>query len=140
MKQQEIIINMPIHYRLRQDNRMCSPYPGFWFAHSVNMGTIETEELARLVERNCSLKRSDIMAAMTELTDTIQQLLLDSHRVRIGGIGSLMVGIHGRGAPTAYEFHPGEHILGLHLTFIPDAEFLENYEVKEIPKYDRPGR
>lgn len=129
---------MPVLYRLRQDNRNISPYPGYWFAHSVNLSTIETDELASIVERNCSLKRSDIAAAMTELTDTIQQLLLDSHRVRLGGIGSLMVGIHGHGAPTPQDFSPSENIHGLHLTFIPDTEFLKHFEVKEIPEYHKP--
>lgn len=129
---------MPILYKLRQDNRQCSRYPGHWFAHSVNVGTVETTDLADIIQRNCTLKKSDVVAVMMELTELVQQLLLDSHRVRIGGLGSLMVGIHGKGAPTAHDFNVSDNIRGLHLTFIPEEDFLSAGTVKEIPKYTKP--
>ena len=129
---------MPVMYKLRQDNRECSNFKGYWFAHTVNLGTIDTEDLAEIIQRNCSLKKSDVVAVMIELTELVQQKLLDFHRVRIGGLGSLMVGIHGRGAPTPQDFSPSENIHGLHLIFIPEADFLADGEVVEMPKYDKP--
>ena len=48
---------MTVFYKLRQDNQERSKYKGQWFAHAVNLGTIETDELARIIERNCSVKR-----------------------------------------------------------------------------------
>ena len=53
---------MTVFYKLRQDNQERSKYKGQWFAHTVNLGTIETDELARIIERNCSVKRSDVLA------------------------------------------------------------------------------
>ena len=129
---------MPVMYKLRQDNRECSNFKGYWFAHTVNLGTINTEDLAEIIQRNCSLKKSDVIAVMIELTELVQQKLLDSHRVRIGGLGSLMIGIHGRGALTPQDFSPSGNIHGLHLTFIPDTDFLADGEVVEMPKYDKP--
>ena len=79
---------MTVFYRLRQDNQERSKHKGQWFAHAVNLGTIETDELARLIERNCSVKRSDVLAVLAELSDVIAQKLADSHRVRLAGIGS----------------------------------------------------
>ena len=87
---------MTVFYRLRQDNQERSKHKGQWFAHAVNLGTIETDELARLIERNCSVKRSDVLAVLAELSDVIAQKLADSHRVRLAGIGSLMVGLNGQ--------------------------------------------
>ena len=90
---------MAIIYRLVRDERKNSPYKGKYFARAVNLGTIETDELARLIERNCSVKRSDVLAVLAELSDVIAQKLADSHRVRLAGIGSLMVGLNGQPCP-----------------------------------------
>ena len=89
-----IFLIMTVFYRLRQDNQERSRYRGCYFARAVNLGTIETDELARIIECNCSLKRSDVLAVLTELSDVVSKLLADSHRVRLAGIGSLMVGIN----------------------------------------------
>ena len=112
---------MAVYYKLRQDNQERSKYKGQWFAHAVNLGTIETDELAHIIERNCSVKRSDVLAVLAELSDTIRQLLADSHRVRIAGIGSLMVGINGRPCSNPEEY-TNDYITGLHLCFKPEKE------------------
>ena len=124
---------MTVFYKLRQDNQERSKYKGQWFAHAVNLGTIETDELARIIERNCSVKRSDVLAVLAELSDTIRLLLADSHRVRIAGIGSLMVGLNGRPCsdPTTYT---NDHITGLHLCFKPEKEQrLTDADVAPLP-------
>lgn len=124
---------MTVFYKLRQDNQERSKYKGQWFAHAVNLGTIETDELARIIERNCSVKRCDVLAVLAELSDTIRLLLADSHRVRIAGIGSLMVGLNGRPCsdPTKYT---NDHITGLHLCFKPEKEQrLTDADVAPLP-------
>ena len=124
---------MAIFYRLVRDERKDSPYKGKYFARAVNLGTIETDELARIIERNCSVKRSDVLAVLAELSDTIRLLLADSHRVRIAGIGSLMVGLNGRPCsdPTKYT---NDHITGLHLCFKPEKEQrLTDADVAPLP-------
>ena len=113
---------MAIIYRLVRDGRQESPTRGKWFARAVNLGTVETDDLAAIIERNCSVKRSDVLAVLTELGEVIHQQLHDSHRVRLKGIGSLMVGITNRqGADSPEAFRP-EHIKGLHLCFKPEKE------------------
>ena len=124
---------MAIFYRLVRDERKDSPYKGMYFARAVNLGTIETDELARIIERNCSVKRSDVLAVLAELSDTISQLLADSHRVRLAGIGSLMVGLNGQPCsdPTEYD---NSFVTGLHLCFKPEKELrLMDAEVAPLP-------
>ena len=65
-----------ITYRVRQDNTSWSRYPKHFFAHSVNLRTVETSELAAIIQSNCSVKRSDVMAVLIELGETVQQLLI----------------------------------------------------------------
>ena len=125
---------MTVFYRLRQDNQERSKYKGQWFAHTVNLGTIETDELASIIERNCSMKRSDVLAVLAELSDTIRRLLADSHRVRLAGIGSLMVGLNGRPCsdPTQYD---NTYVTGLHLCFKPEKELrLGDADIAPLPQ------
>ena len=109
---------MAIIYRLVRDERKNSPYKGKYFARAVNLGTIETDELARLIERNCSVKRSDVLAVLAELSDVIAQKLADSHRVRLAD-------------PTQYN---NTYITGLHLCFKPEKELrLTDADVQPLP-------
>jgi len=124
---------MAIIYRLVKDGRKDSPHKGKYFARTVNLGTIETDELARIIERNCSIKRSDVLAVLAELSDTVARLLADSHRVRLAGIGSLMVGLNGLPCsdPTQYN---NSYITGLHLCFKPEKELrLTDADVAPLP-------
>ena len=123
---------MAIIYRLVRDERKNSPYKGKYFARAVNLGTIETDELARIIERNCSVKRSDVLAVLAELSDVIAQKLADSHRVRLAGIGSLMVGLNGQPCsdPTKYD----AYVTGLHLCFKPEKELrLTDADIQPLP-------
>ena len=124
---------MTVFYRLRQDNQERSKYKGQWFAHAVNLGTVETDELARIIERNCSMKRSDVLAVLAELSDTIARLLADSHRVRLAGIGSLMVGLNGQPCSAPAQYDPS-YVTGLHLCFKPEKELrLTDADVQPLP-------
>ena len=124
---------MTVFYRLRQDNQERSKYKGQWFAHAVNLGTVETDELARIIERNCSMKRSDVLAVLAELSDTIARLLAESHRVRLAGIGSLMVGLNGQPCSDPTQYDPS-YVTGLHLCFKPEKELrLTDAEIAPLP-------
>ena len=114
---------MAILYRMSKDTRKHTAHPGKWFAHTVNKGTIESDQLARMVQRNCSVKRSDVMAVLIELSEVIQELLMDSHRVRLDGIGSLMMGISGDPCDQPEDFGP-QKLRNLHLCFKPEKEFI----------------
>ncbi len=132
---------MAILYKLRQDNRRTSRHKGCWFAHAVNAGTVDTDMLTRIIERNCSLKRSDVLAVLAELSDTMRDLLLSSHRVRLDGIGSFMPGLNVKAAKTPDDFQQDRDITDIHLCFIPEKTnhngicrntLLDGYELSEF--------
>ena len=98
-----------------------------------NISQGPSDELARLIERNCSVKRSDVLAVLAELSDVIAQKLADSHRVRLAGIGSLMVGLNGQPCsdPTQYD---ASYVTGLHLCFKPEKELrLTDADILPLP-------
>ena len=118
---------------MSKDTRKHTAHPGKWFPRPVNLGTIETDQLARLVQRNCSVKRSDVVAVLIELSEVIQQLLRDSHRVRLDGIGSLMVGLSSDPCDSPKDFSR-EKLRNIHICFKPEKDLqMDDVELTALP-------
>jgi predicted histone-like DNA-binding protein len=96
---------MPILYKLQQDNRKNSTNKGKWYARSVMNGTVSTSQLAEIMQRNCTVKRSDILAVLSELVETMQDQLQNSMRVKLDGFGSFKIGLKTSAANTAKDFN-----------------------------------
>jgi predicted histone-like DNA-binding protein len=121
---------------------------GKWFAQAVMTGTVDTDALADIMQRNCTVKKSDILAVITELIETMQDQLQNSKRIKLNGFGSFKIGIENAkgGAVTAAEFSAGKHIKGLHVLFQPEVKtdstgqrkktFISGCSVQESPKND----
>ena len=124
---------MAVIYRMSKDTRKHTAHPGKWFPRPVNLGTIETDQLARLVQRNCSVKRSDVVAVLIELSEVVQQLLRDSHRVRLDGIGSLMVGLSSDLCDGPKDFSR-EKLRNIHICFKPEKDLqMDDVELTALP-------
>ena len=121
---------------------------GKWFAQAVMTGTVDTDALAEIMQRNCTVKKADILAVITELIETMQDQLQDSKRVKLNGFGAFKIGIENAagGAATAAEFSAGKNIKGLHVLFQPEVKtdstgqrkktFISGCSVQESPKND----
>ena len=60
---------MSVLYRLHQDQSVGTKRSGKWYARMVPIGMIDTRGLAEIIQRNCTVKRSDVMAVLEELVD-----------------------------------------------------------------------
>lgn len=137
---------MAVLYRLSQNKNTMSKAYGKWFATAVMTGTIDTDELATIMQRNCTVKKSDILAVITELIETMQDQLQSSKRVKLNGFGAFKIGIENEkgGANTAAEFTVGKNVKGLHVLFQPEVKtdsngqrqktFISGCSVQEAPK------
>ena len=102
--------------------------------------------LAAIMQRNCTLKKADIMAVISELIETMADQLQDSKRVKLNGFGSFKIGIRGEGADSAADFSTSKNIKGLHVLFQPEVKtdgsglrqktFITGCSVQEAPKND----
>lgn len=135
---------MAIHYRLYQNKNQKSDYFQKWYGRAVNMGTVDTEELASIIEANCTVKRSDILAVLSELTVTMKQQLLDSKRVKLDHLGAFKVAMQTERADTAEKFVPKKNIKSLRIIFQPEVRvkqgryvktLLDGATVAELPTY-----
>ncbi len=74
------------------------------YGRAVVGSTVGTDTLAELIQENCSVKKSDVRAVLTELKSVIKQQLQDGHRVELEGLGAFRVGISTDGVDTADDF------------------------------------
>ena len=134
---------MSVFYRLHQDQSTGTKRSGKWYARAVPTDVINTRQLAEIVQRNCTVKKSDVMAVLEELVEVMKDQMQDSKRVKLDGFGSFKIGIESKGAQTAAKYSVSEHVKGLHVVFMPERttdsggnkskQFLQGCRVEELP-------
>ena len=134
---------MSVFYRLHQDQSTGTKRSGKWYARAVPTAVITTRQLAEIVQRNCTVKRSDVMAVIEEMVEVMKDQMQDSKRVKLDGFGSFKIGIESKGAQTAGKYSVAEHVKGLHVVFMPERttdsggnkskQFLQGCRVEELP-------
>ena len=137
---------MSVLYRLSQVTSPKAKGYGKWYPRAVITQTVDTEMLATIMQRNCTLKKADIVAVISELIETMADQLQDSKRVKLNGFGSFKIGIRGEGADSAADFSTSKNIKGLHVLFQPEVKtdgsglrqktFITGCSVQEAPKND----
>lgn len=90
-----------------------------WYARAFTVGTVGTDDLAGIIQRNCSMKKSDVQAVLTELVEVMQDKLQESYAVKLDGFGTFKIGISCVGADTVEEFSVAGNIKGAHVNFMP---------------------
>ena len=134
---------MAVFYRLHQDQSTGTKRSGKWYARAVPTACIGTRQLAEIIQRNCTVKKSDVMAVLEELVEVMKDQMQDSKRVKLDGFGSFKIGIESKGAQTAGKYSVSEHVKGLHVVFMPERttdsggnkskQFLQGARVEELP-------
>ena len=137
---------MSVLYRLSKVTSPKAKGYGKWYPRAVITQTVDTEQLATIMQRNCTLKKADILAVISELIETMADQLQDSKRVKLNGFGSFKIGVRGEGADSAADFSISKNIKGLHVLFQPEVKtdgsglrqktFITGCSVQEAPKND----
>ena len=117
---------MALLYKLYQDNRKNSTTRGQWYARAHMTQTTDLAALAERIQRNCTAKKSDVLAVLTELVEVMQDELQASHRVKLDGFGAFKLGMSTKGAETAKAFTPVTNVKSLHVLFQPEVHIDRN--------------
>lgn len=135
---------MAVFYRLYQNNNENFVNKGKWYARATMTETVDMKKLAERIQRNCTAKRSDVWAVLTELVEVMQDELQASHRVKLDGFGAFKIGIQSVGADSVKDFTAIKHVKGLRVIFQPETKisadktrtrtFLTGCTVQEAPK------
>ena len=102
--------------RLRNSSR---DYDGLWFPKAVHPITVTTEDLLKEIPKNCSLKRSDLLAALNELSEFLLHHLRQGEIVDIDGIGRFKLEVKGQGVLSPEDFDERTNISGYVCHFTP---------------------
>ena len=112
-----------VFYKLVQNNneKMTEAYQK-WYAKAVAIGTKNLDDISEIIQRNCTVKKSDVKAVLTELPEVLKDMLQDSYRVKIDGLGAFKIGISSKGADSVKGFSVSENVTGMHILFLPESE------------------
>lgn len=113
---------MPVYARLSKNNNQKSTQYGKWYGRAVHLGTIDTDGIAELVQRNCSMKKSDVKAVIEEMIEVMTDALQSSKRVKLNGFGTFKLGIVTKPADTAAEFTISENVVNSKVLFQPQLK------------------
>ena len=105
---------MAVKYKIYQSKRN-DRFKGRWYARAVHEGTVTTDDLADIMQDNCTVKRSDILAVISELVEVMRTQLQNSMRVKLDRFGTFKLGISTTSAEKAKDFTPGANIKGIHV-------------------------
>ena len=115
---------MSVYYRLYQNKLKNSKVYGKYFARAVHTDMVDLDDIAEIIERNCTLKRSDVKACLTELVEVMRDKMQSSNKVRINGLGIFKINVKSTGVDAPGEetiLRSGEEPLGAGvLVTLPD--------------------
>lgn len=137
---------MTVFYKKYQMKRKNSAIDGKWYARAVQTETVDINALAEEMEQNCTVKRADIVAVLSELVVTMKQHLQASHRVKLDQFGAFKLGITTTPARTSKDFNAQDNVKAVKVLFMPETKiakdktrtkaFVTGCKVAELPKND----
>lgn len=110
---------MPVKYKLYQLKSKNASMKDKWAARAVMTGSLNLSGIADRIERNCTAKRSDVMAVLIELVEVMTDELQSSHSVNIDGLGSFRVALASKLADTKESFSEAKNIKTVRIRFRP---------------------
>ena len=126
-----------IFYELRQNKNNLSKIFGKWFAHSKTVETLNTRKLAQHISEHGSIYTPDVVYGVLEkFRSCLIEMLLDSKRVKIDGLGTFFTTIENEkgGAVSEEKFSVSSNLKALHIRFLPEQEQEMNISSREFFK------
>lgn len=117
---------MAIKYKLVQNKISGHDSFGKYYARSIKSGEVGIKDIEKIIEQNCSLKRSDVRAVLIELVDTIKVKLQEGYTVDLDELGRFSLGVKSEGVYRAADFNVKKHITGVSVNYRPYTHRIGN--------------
>ena len=134
---------MAVNYKIYQSTAK-NATKGLYYARTAYRETVDLKKLAEIMQANCTVKRADIVAVLSELVETMQKHLQMSHRVKLDRLGTFKIGMHTSPADTVKDFTASGNVKSVHVLFQPETKIDKNKtrtralltgcKVQELPK------
>ena len=108
-----------ILYNVYQDNRK-NIGTGKFYGRAIHPNVIDSDALAERIQRNCTVKKSDVYAVLIELAEVMKDELQNSNTVKLDNFGTFKINIKSTGAESEDKFTAADNITGTHVRFRPE--------------------
>ena len=107
---------MALLYKIVRDNRKNSG--NLYYGRAVQIQSVDTDGLADIIQRNCTVKKSDVLAVINELIEVMTDKLQNSCTVKLDNFGTFKIGLKTVGADKPEDFSISRNVSGLRVNFI----------------------
>ncbi len=109
-----------IQYKIKKFVNSSSSKNGYYYAKAMMLGEVDLDAIAEKIQRNCSMKKSDVKAVLTEMVEVMAEALQDSKKVRINGLGSFKMAIKSELVQKLQDVNSADTIKGFRVRFTPE--------------------
>ena len=122
-----------LNYQKYQNKNEQSTAYQKWYGRAVIKETVGIETMAERIEQNCTAKRADVLAVLSELGVVVKDLLQDGNRVHLPYLGYFKLGLSTTGAESPEKFTANSNIKGVHVVFQPEVSVgVDGKRVKKL--------
>ena len=104
---------------------------GKYYMRAVITNTVDTDTVATRIQQNASVKKSDVLAVLAELSEVIHEYLIDGKAVKLDGIGTFKVAISSEGSVSASEATSAK-IKNERVNFMPETKVQGGHRTKAM--------
>lgn len=104
-----------------------------YYACAQSMGEMTLEDMSKLIEKNCTLTSTDIMAVLNATDEVMREQLANSMIVRIGNLGRVRLSLSGKGALSP-ETYSASNIKRAKIVFTPSKATRKALKVLEYER------
>ena len=124
-----------IIYQKYQNNNRDNAGFGKWYGRVKSIETMNTRKLANHISEHGSVYTPDVVYGVLEkFRSCMLEMLLNSKKVKIEGLGTFYASMECKGAATEDKFNPNEHVKGMHVRFLPETAQEQNLSSREFLK------
>ena len=124
-----------IIYQVTQNKNEKSSAYGKWYGRVKTLETLNTRKLSRHISEHGSIYTQDVVFGVLEkFRSCLIEMLLESKKVKIDGLGTFYTTIESQGAETKEKYNVLSDIKALHIRFLPEQEQEMNISSREFLK------
>ena len=124
-----------IIYEVKQNKNEKSSAFGKWYGRVKTLETLNTRKLSRHISEHGSIYTQDVVFGVLEkFRSCLIEMLLESKKVKIDGLGTFYTTIESLGAETKEKYNVLSDIKALHIRFLPEQEQEMNISSREFLK------
>ena len=124
-----------IIYEVYQNQNEHSSAYGKWYGRVKYLESMNTRKLAAHISEHGSIFTPDVVYGVLEkFRSCLLEMLLNSKKVKIDGLGTFYCTIESSGAPSKDKYNTQENIKGLRVRFLPEQAQEQNISSREFLK------